>query len=90
MIKSRVWLILSGLVIVLASLLGISGSRIKRLKERNRQLRQEVNHRQRVMESDVKIEEQSRSRRADAIKEIKDTGDSELFRDPNRLRRPRD
>jgi Flp pilus assembly protein TadB len=39
-----------------------------------------------VAEKHNEIEEQTRARRADALKELEDTGGSELFRDPNKLR----
>lgn len=39
-----------------------------------------------IADKDVEITEQTRSRRTDALKEIRNTGDSSVFSDPNRLR----
>ena len=43
-----------------------------------------------IAEADNEIEEQSRTRRVDALRELEDTGGSDLFRDPNRLRNNKD
>lgn len=43
-----------------------------------------------IAEKDNEIEEQTRSRRTDALKEIKDTGRADIFADPNKLRDDKD
>lgn len=45
-----------------------------------------VRHKE-ITARDDEIEEQTRSRRTDALKELQDTGDSELYRNPNLLRK---
>ena len=88
-IKNRLLLILGGLLTASVLLLKIFGSRMKRLEKQRDRATAQANKQREVMEADVDIEEQTRSRRVDALKELDDTGDSSLFSDPNRLRRKR-
>jgi len=59
--------------------------RNSRLSRRAETAEARVNHARVVDLADNEIEEQTRSRRADALKELEDTGGSSDFRDPNRL-----
>ncbi len=88
-IKNRLLLILGGLLTASVFLLQIFGSRMKRLKRQKEQAEAQADKLQIVMEQDNEIEEQTRSRRADALKEINDSGDSSIFDDANKLRRKR-
>jgi len=60
---------------------------MKRLEKQRDRAKAQATKQKIVMERDVEITTQTRSRRADALNEIKDTGDSELFDDPNKLRK---
>ena len=85
-IKSYALLILSGLAISLAFLSQWLISSRRRLKRENEQLEASNEFKDHVMEKDVEITEQTRSRRVDALKELEDTGSSDVFLDPNKLR----
>ena len=85
-IKSYALLILSGLAISLAFLSQWLISSRRRLKRENEQLEANNEFKDHVMEKDVEITEQTRSRRVDALKELEDTGSSDVFLDPNKLR----
>ena len=84
-LKTYALLILSGLVAVLAFLLKIFGSRSRRLKQQAETYKAQANRARVVAERDNEIEGQTQSRRADAAKELKETGGSSTFRDPNKL-----
>ncbi|MHC5059394.1 MAG: hypothetical protein ACYTKD_32480 [Planctomycetota bacterium] len=65
---------------------------VKILTLRNSRLRERVEHAEAtvhvarvVAKKDMEVERQTRRRRAEAMNEIKDTGDSTDFRNPNRL-----
>ena len=85
-IKNRLLLILGGLLAVSVFLLKIFGSRMKRLKKQKERLQAHAERVANVMNADLEIEEQTRSRRTDALKELQESGDSELFNDPSKLR----
>ena len=54
--KGRALLILGGLVIALASLLRISGLRTKRLKRQNKQLKADLEMKEKIEEADQEID----------------------------------
>ena len=90
-LKSYALLILSGLLTVSVFLLSIFGWRTRRLKKQRDQYKATAQKSREVMEADNEIEAQTRSRRADLLKERNDTGNDSLFSDANSLRRnPRD
>ena len=90
-IKNRLLLILAGLLTASVFLLQIFGSRMKRLKRQRDNAVDAANQAANVLSADNEIEEQTRSRRADALKEINDSGNSATFDNPNRMRkRPKD
>ena len=82
---SYLWAILLGLVGILTSLLIASNESRKRWKERSKRSERENERRRDAAERDNEIEGQTRSRRADIRNELKDTGGSSTFRDPNKL-----
>ena len=90
-LKSSALAILSGLVIVLGFLSKMLLTSRKRLKKERDSAVDAANQAANVLSADNEIEEQTRSRRADALKEINDTGDSATFDNPNRMRdKPKD
>jgi len=85
-IKNRLLLILAGLLTASVFLLQIFGSRMKRLEKQKEKLQAHVTKTRIILERDNEIEEQTRSRRTDALKELDETGSSELFTNPGSLR----
>ena len=77
---------LSALVGVLALVATVFGRSAKKQKKRADKAQAQATKQRIVMEKDVEITEQTRSRRADALKELEDTGESDVFNDPNKLR----
>lgn len=88
-LKTYGLLILGGLLTVSVFLLKIFGLRSKRLKTQRDTYRKERDERQYAMEKDNEIEAQTRSRRADAKKEIKHGNVPRTFTDPNSMRNHR-
>ena len=88
-LKGRALLILGGLVTVLVFLLRIFGLRMKRLKQQRDQAKATVKKQKEVMEADFEIDEQTKSRRVDALNEIRSKRIPDAF-DPNKLRKSDD
>ena len=88
-LKGRALLILGGLVTVLVFLLRVFGLRMKRLKQQRDQAKATVKKQKEVMEADFEIDEQTKSRRVDALNEIRGKRIPDAF-DPNSLRKSDD
>jgi len=84
-IKNYALAALAALVGILAILAKYMGAKSKRLEIERDYLKARVNRDRVVAEKDNEIEEQTRSRRADAIKELEDTGASDALRHPDGL-----
>ncbi len=80
----RYWSIGVGLLVAgLWAAVKILGAKNKNLKNKNESLEAQNKHARSVAEGDVVIDIKSRSRRADALKEINEKGSSDLLSDPN-------
>lgn len=89
LLKPYRWPILIGSLTVLVLVARASGARSVAQKIERKILRAQVKRNAEVAKKDVEIVLEARSRRTDALKEIEDTGDSTIFRDPNSMRRNR-
>ncbi len=86
-IKAKLYIGITLLVSVLFAALKVQSARLNKAQQRSKTYKAQMDLGMKVMKEDVKIEKRSQSRRAEARNEIKDTGSSKSFRDPNKLRK---
>lgn len=82
--------VLLAVIGVLSSLLLMLGWRNSHNKAEKEIYKRQAEQHRRFLERQKDIEEQTQSRRADITREANETGDIELARNPNILRKPRD
>ncbi len=85
-IKAKLFIGITLLVSALFAALKVQSARLNKAQQKSKDLQMRVDLGLKVMKADIKIEKKFNSRRAEVKDELKDTGGSSAFRDPNKLR----